>query len=55
MTDHPKNPSDSSRSSSAPAPSAVEGLGWQRDADGAPRKRSLVQWILLVAILILPW
>ncbi len=55
MTHHHKTPSDSSRSSHPPAPSPVEVLTGRQDADGAPRKRSIVQWILLAAILILPW
>jgi hypothetical protein len=48
-------PSDSTRRSSAGAPSVPEGLGAPRAASGGKRKRSIAQWILLIAILILPW
>jgi hypothetical protein len=54
MTRH-HTPSDSTRRSSASAPSVAEGLAPPRAADGTKRKRSIVQWILLIAILILPW
>jgi hypothetical protein len=55
MTHRQKTPSASTRRSSADAPSAAEGLPGRRAADGAKRKRGVVQWILLIAILILPW
>ena len=54
MTRH-HTPSDSTRRSFAGAPSVPEGLDAPRAADGAKRKRSIAQWILLIAILILPW
>ena len=48
-------PSDSTRRSSATTPSVHAGIAAPRAADGAKRKRSIVQWILLIAVLILPW
>jgi hypothetical protein len=53
MTRH-HTPSDSTRRSSAGAPPVPEGLEAPQAAGGT-RTRSLVQWILLIAILILPW
>ncbi len=55
MTHHQKTPSDSTRRSLAVEPSTVEGLAGRRAAVGAKPKRSIFQWILLIAILILPW
>jgi hypothetical protein len=54
MTRH-HTPSDSARRSPAGAPSVPEGLGARRAANGGKRKRSIAQWILMIAILILPW
>jgi hypothetical protein len=53
---HQKSPSpDSTPGSSERPPSDAATLGGRQAADRARRKRSIVQWILLIAILILPW
>jgi hypothetical protein len=41
--------------SPARAVSVPRGRGVPRAAGGAQQKRSIVQWLLLIAILILPW
>jgi hypothetical protein len=54
MTYH-HNASDSARRPSAGVLSASAGLAAPEAADGARRKRSIVRWILLFAVLVLPW
>jgi hypothetical protein len=55
MTHHHNTPPDTTRRSLAGVPSTVDGLAGRRAAVGAKPKRSIFQWILLIAILILPW
>ncbi len=55
MASHASTPSDSKDPSSARATSAGDGLAPEPTSGGANRKRSIAQWLLLIAILILPW
>ena len=54
MTYHQKTRPASTPRSSAAAPPVAEGRAGQRTADGASGRRSMLQWILLL-VLILPW